>query len=125
MIQLHIMNIYAEEPVRNVELTLYNTSAYFASGEQDFNDSGKYRLCDTYTADLSGNVMATMHMLYELPEDSEVARMAKEASIADNAVIKADITYKDGTTKTEYLGLGSYEGRHCNVLDIYRLKIEE
>ena len=123
---LHILNVFQEEPVRSIELTIYNAGAYFASGRQNLDGRKTYyKLCDSYTADVSSDVLGTMYMIYQLQDCRPVVENAKEASIADKAIIQADITYKDGSTKTEYLGLGSYQGMHCNWMEMYRLEVEE
>ncbi len=124
--ELTLYNIYDDESIKNVELTLYNCSAYFSGGErQDFQKlSNVYRFCDSYTANLSERSMANVIMLFDF-YGKQVDEYKIMANIIDKSVIQADITYIDGTTKTEYLSLGSYEGRNCNYLTLYRLEVEE
>ncbi len=122
---IELYNIYKDEPVKNVELTLYNCSGYFADGRQDFKElSNQYDCRASYTANLSSKAMANIWVLYDI-YGKRVEELAKLCSIVDKSVIQADITYNDGTTKTEYLSLGSHEGRNCNYLTLYRLEVEE
>lgn len=119
-----IKNIYEDETIARVELTLYNCSAYMGRGRIKLPYQEKtldYRR--TYFADLDKNCMAYIYMYYEMG-GSKVERDAKEASMLEQIIIKADITYKDQTTKTEYLGFGSHQGRNCNYIYIHRLAVE-
>ncbi len=123
--QIAVYNIYKDEPVKNVELTLYNCSGYFADGRQEFKAPDQIFDCRaSCTAKLSSKAMANIWVLYDI-YGKKVEELAKLCSVVDKAVIQADITYNDGTTKTEYLSLGSHEGRNCNYLTLYRLEVEE
>ena len=83
-------------------------------------------------ADLENDKMTSIGVFFYCPPkytslgltDSSAEQNAIMASIMDETIIKADITYIDNTTATEYLGFESYNGKHCNVMKIYRLEVE-
>lgn len=132
--QMHIPNVYSgDESVSKVELTLYNCSGFFWDGMPKFSQGFKsFRNCESVMAELDTKKMASLALIYYCPPkytslgltDSSAEQCAIEASIMDETIIKADITYTDNSLKTEYLGFESYNGKHCNYMSIYRLEVK-
>ncbi len=123
---LDLYNIYEGEPISKIKFTMYNGSAFLVQLGQEADVAYKeteHDFTEPFVLDYStvnSNRLVTLYMLYEY-KGGAVEMNETAAAIVDKVIMQADITYNDGSVKTEYLSLGSYQGRNCAAITMYRL----
>ena len=126
VLTIEIPQLFKDEEIKQIGYTLYNCPGTFngivngKDGYQMESKTVKYTFDEQESAYIS---ILKEFTCYKGELKKRVETKAFLKAIKD-AVIKADLTYQDGTEKTMYIGMESVSEYNYNVLNFYELIYE-
>jgi hypothetical protein len=117
--------LFQDEEIKSITFTLQNCPGAVNGIKKGQNGYQMESKPVTYSYDEQKNVYISILKEFEgndYPSTKEEVRAFREA--IENAVIQAELSYIDGTTKTTYIGMETTSEYSNNYLNYYILTME-
>jgi hypothetical protein len=122
---IYLPQLFQDEEIKRITFTLQNCPGAVNGIKKGQNGYQMESKPVTYSYDEQKNVYISILKEFEgndYPSTKEEVRAFREA--IENAVIQAELSYIDGTTKTTYIGMETTSEYSNNYLNYYILTME-